>query len=206
MPSVLCSAAGRKGLIRVFSRLFDRVIRWSRHPRAPWFLGGLSFAESSFFPIPPDVMLVPMVLARPERGWWLAGLTTVTSVLGGVAGFAIGALAMDVAEPWIRDLGYWAAYQRAQGWFTSWGIWAVLLAGFSPVPYKIFTVAAGAMSMSLAPFVIASAVGRGGRFFLVAAIIRLGGPAAVDHLRRYIDIIGWGLVVAGIVAYFFLRG
>lgn len=193
-------------MTRIFSQLLERVLVWSRHPKAPWYLGGLSFAESSFFPVPPDVMLIPMVLARPGHAWRLATLTTLTSVAGGIAGFAIGALALDLVEPWIRDLGYWAAYERARGWFEDWGVWAVLLAGFSPVPYKIFTIAGGAMAMSLPPFILASAAGRGGRFFLVAALVRWGGPAMVDRLRRYVDLIGWALVMACILLYFALRG
>ncbi len=93
-------------MTRIFSRLYDRVLIWARHPRAPWYLGGLSFAESSFFPIPPDVMLAPMVLARPQRAWFLASLTTVTSVIGGIAGFAIGMVAMEWVQPWLDKFGY----------------------------------------------------------------------------------------------------
>jgi len=189
----------------IFSRFLDRVLAWSKHPRAPWYLGALSFAESSFFPIPPDVMLAPMVLAQREKAWRLALLTTICSVLGGFAGFAIGAVAIDWVTPVLERFGYIAHFVRAQQWFTDWGFWAVLAAGFSPIPYKIFTIAAGAMSMLLLPFVAASIVGRGARFFLVAALIFWGGEPFERNLRRYVDLLGWSLVALGLVVFLVLR-
>lgn len=189
----------------LFSRLLDRVLVWSKHPRAPWYLGALSFAESSFFPVPPDVMLAPMVLARRDQAWRLAFLTTLTSVLGGIAGFAIGAVAIDSVMPFLERFGYVSHFTRAQQWFTEWGFWAILAAGFSPIPYKIFTIAAGAMSMLLLPFIAASVVGRGARFFLVAALIFWGGERFERNLRRYVDQLGWLLVVLGLVAFLLLR-
>jgi membrane protein YqaA with SNARE-associated domain len=191
--------------MRIFSPLLDMVLRWSRHPKAPWYLGGLSFAESSFFPIPPDVMLMPMVVAQPERAWRLALITTVSSVAGGLLGFAIGLFAIDAILPVIRDMGYTDAYETAQAWFLEWGFWAVLAAGFSPIPYKIFTIAAGALAMPLAPFVLASAVGRASRFYLVAGLLYWGGPRVEAMLRRYVDIIGWVFVALLVAAYFVLR-
>ena len=192
--------------MRIFSSLMDKMLEWSKHPKAPWFLGGLSFAESSFFPIPPDVMLAPMVLAKPRSAWRLATITTVASVLGGMAGFAIGMFALDIIEPVLRDWGKWETYEHARDWFAEWGIWAVFIAGFSPIPYKIFTIAAGAMSMAFVPFVIASAVGRGARFFLVAGLIAWGGPKFEAKLREYIDVIGWSIVALIVMAYVLLRG
>ncbi|MFT4590894.1 MAG: membrane protein YqaA with SNARE-associated domain [Gammaproteobacteria bacterium] len=192
--------------MRIFSALMDKMLEWSKHPKAPWFLGGLSFAESSFFPIPPDVMLAPMVLAKPRSAWRLATITTVASVLGGMAGFAIGMFALDIIEPVLRDWGKWETYEHARDWFAEWGIWAVFIAGFSPIPYKIFTIAAGAMSMAFLPFVVASAVGRGARFFLVAGLIAWGGPKFEAKLREYVDVIGWSIVALIVVAYVLLRG
>jgi membrane protein YqaA with SNARE-associated domain len=191
--------------MRMFSLLYDRVLVWSRHPHAHWYLGALSFAESSFFPIPPDVMLAPMVLARREKAWSFATLTTITSVVGGMAGFAIGMVAIEWVQPALERFGYLDAYQRAQDWFVEYGFWAILAAGFSPIPYKVFTIAAGAMSMMFLPFVAASIVGRGGRFFLVAALIFWGGERFEQNLRRYVDLLGWLFVVLCIVAYFILR-
>ena len=192
--------------MRIFSALYERVMRWSQHPRAPIFLGALSFAESSFFPIPPDVMLAPMVLARPAQAMRLALLTTVMSVLGGLAGFAIGHFAMDAVMPVLERFGYTEAFERARDWFLEWGFWAVLAAGFSPIPYKVFTIAAGALAMPLLPFTAASAVGRGARFYLVAALVAWGGPSVEAALKRYLDVIGWLLVLLLVAAYFLLRG
>ena len=189
----------------LFSGLYDRVLTWSRHRHAPWYLGGLSFAESSFFPIPPDVLLAPMVLAKPQRGFILALLTTATSVAGGVAGYAIGYLALDAIEPVLREVHYWDRYLEVRSWFEEYGLWAVLLAGFSPIPYKLFTIAAGAMTMSMPLFVLASALGRGARFFLVAALMKYGGAPMEQRLRKHVDTIGWATVGIAVVAYLLLR-
>jgi membrane protein YqaA with SNARE-associated domain len=193
--------------MKVFGPLYDWTLRCSAHRRAPWFLAGLSFAESSFFPIPPDVMLAPMVLARPERKWRFAMITTVFSVLGGLAGYLIGLFAIELIEPLIADAGYHDAYAASLEWFATWGFWVVFLAGFSPIPYKVFTIAAGAMAVALLPFVVASLIGRGARFVLVAVLIGWGGPRVEPYVRRYIDWIGWGLVLlCGLAALvYFLR-
>ena len=119
--------------MKIFSALYDRVLGWSRHPHAPWYLGGLSFAESSFFPVPPDVMLAPMSLAQPQRAWRFALLTTVASSLGGVLGYLIGVFAFELVEPWLHQAGYWPAYLQVNEWFSTWGFWAIFLAGFSPI-------------------------------------------------------------------------
>ena len=167
---------------------------WSRRPAAPRYLAALSFAESSFFPVPPDVMLVPMTLARPERGLWLAFVTTLASVAGGLAGYLIGYLALELVEPLLRSGGYWGELLTARDWFERWGLWIVFVAGFSPIPYKVFTLSAGALAMPLLPFLAASAVGRGLRFFLLAGLVSRLGPRVEPLIRRYIEWIGWGLV------------
>ncbi|MCU0588004.1 MAG: DedA family protein [Syntrophobacteraceae bacterium] len=177
--------------MKLFSTLYRFTLEWSRHPRAPWALGVLSFAESSFFPIPPDVMLAPMCLATPRRAWWFAFLTTLTSVLGGVFGYLIGVYAFSAIEPFLRESHYWQSYQSAVEWFGAWGFWAVFIAGFSPIPYKVFTIAAGALSMAFPPFVLASVIGRGARFFLVAGLMAWGGARMESALHRYVDRIGW---------------
>ncbi len=191
--------------MRIFSKLYDKMLVWSAHPHAPWYLGILSFAESSFFPIPPDVMLAPMTLARPAAGWRLATLTTVTSVLGGTLGYLIGFLAFETVQPFIVEWGYEPAYLQAVAWFNDWGFWAIFIAGFSPIPYKVFTISAGALHMVFAPFVIASFIGRGGRFFLVAGLIRWGGTRMEAQLRRYVDVIGWGVVALCVIGYLVYR-
>jgi len=181
--------------VTLFGPLYDWTLRCAAHRHAPWFLGGLSFAESSFFPIPPDVMLAPMVLARPERAWRLAAITTVASVVGGLAGYFIGVFALEAVAPLLADAGYADAYETARSWFAAWGFWVMVLAGFSPIPYKVFTIAAGAMVVPLIPFVIASALGRGVRFLLVALLVAWGGPRVEPWVRRYIDRIGWSVVI-----------
>lgn len=194
--------------MRWFSALYRRVMRWSSHPKAGWYLAGLSFAESSFFPIPPDVMLAPMTLARPALAWRYAALTTLASVAGGLAGYAIGYFALDLVESPMRSAGYWQDYLTVSEWFATWGFWAVLVAGFSPIPYKLFTISAGALAMNLPLFVVASVIGRGGRFFLVAGLIYLGGERMEAKIRQHVDLIGWivvGLIVL-LIAWFKLRG
>lgn len=171
-------------------------MRWARDPRAPWYLGGLSFAESSFFPIPPDVMLAPMSMAQPRRAMWFATLTTLASVLGGILGYAIGMFALDLVEPWLQGSRYSEHFALAQQWFDRWGFLAIFAAGFSPIPYKVFTITAGMVSMSFIPFVIASMVGRGLRFYLVSLLMAWGGESMEAKLHRWIDWLGWLTVIA----------
>ncbi|HHM05787.1 MAG TPA: DedA family protein [Gammaproteobacteria bacterium] len=192
--------------MRVFSALYERVMKWSEHRHAPWYLAGLSFSESSFFPVPPDVMLAPMALARPARAWHYAALTTAASVLGGVIGYLIGGFAFEAIQPWLQDSQYWPAYQQAREWFDKWGVWAVLVAGFSPIPYKVFTIAAGTVAMPMLPFIMASAMGRGGRFFLVAGLMRWGGERMQKTLKNYIDRLGWLAVLLLIGLYLTVGG
>ncbi len=184
--------------MKIFSPLYARVMRWSRHPHAPWYLGGLSFAESSFFPIPPDVMLAPMSLAQPKRAAWFATLTTLASVAGGMLGYVIGVFAFELVAPWVEQGRYAGSFAQAKSWFADWGFLAVLAAGFSPIPYKVFTITAGVLSMAFMPFVLASFIGRGARFYLVAVLMAWGGEAMEAKLHRWVDWIGW-LTVALLV-------
>lgn len=184
--------------MKLFSPLYAKAMRWARHPRAPWYLGGLSFAESSFFPIPPDVMLAPMCMAQPKKAVWFGTLTTLTSVLGGMFGYLIGMFAFDMVAPWLQGGHYAEPFELAKQWFDEWGFLAILAAGFSPIPYKIFTITAGVLSMAFMPFVLASLVGRGARFFLVALLMAWGGEAMEQKLHRWIDWLGW-LTVAAVV-------
>lgn len=191
--------------MRWFSKLYDRVMQWAVHRHAQWYLAGLSFAESSFFPIPPDVMLAPMSLADTKKAWRYAAITTAASVIGGIAGYLIGVFAFEMISPWIERAGYSDKYQLAVDWFDQWGVWTILIAGFSPIPYKIFTIASGVISMAFLPFVLASFVGRGARFFLVAGLMVWGGERMEKHLRRYIDILGWLFVVIIVIAFLVYR-
>jgi membrane protein YqaA with SNARE-associated domain len=193
--------------LKLFSALYDRVLRWTQHPKADWLLALLSFTESVIFPIPPDVMLAPMAMTQPQRAWRLAALTTVSSVAGGILGYLLGYWAYDVAVvPLVETLGYQDKLATVTEWFTTYGIWIVFIAGFSPIPYKLFTVTAGVMQMAFLPFVLASAVSRGLRFYLVAWLLKTGGPAMAVKLRLYVDRIGWSVVVLAVLGYVVYQG
>jgi len=175
---------------------------WARHQYATYWLAIVSFTESSFFIVPPDVMLAPMSLAKPHKAWFYAGLTTIMSVLGGLLGYLIGSFAFDLIEPWLQSLHYVDAYQLARQWFEEWGFWAIFLAGFTPIPYKIFTIAAGVALMPILPFIFGSLIGRGMRFYLVAGLMRLGGADLESKLSQWVDRIGWAMVILLVMAYF----
>ncbi|AOE50223.1 YqaA family protein [Kangiella sediminilitoris] len=188
--------------MNIFTKLYDACLRWARHRYAVYILGFISFIESIFFPIPTAAMLAPMALAKPHHALRLALIAMVTSVLGGVAGYLIGAFAFESwVLPWIHELGYTETYLRALDWFAEYGVWVVLIAGFSPVPYKIFTLTAGALSMAFVPFFIASIIARSAQFFLISGLIKWGGEQMQHKLRQYVDWIGWGVLILGVLAY-----
>ncbi|RDV27943.1 DedA family protein [Alteromonas aestuariivivens] len=192
--------------MKLFQPCYDLAIRWSRHPHATRYLGGLSFAESMFFPIPPDVMLAPMSLSQPSKAWHFALLTTLASVLGGIAGYCLGFFAFEAwLQPYIESAGYSDKLATAMSWFENYGVWVVFIAGFSPIPYKVFTISAGVLQMAFLPFILASAIGRGARFFLVAALMRWGGATMEAKLRQYVEVLGWAVVVLAVAAYLILR-
>ncbi|MEM7193247.1 MAG: VTT domain-containing protein [Pseudomonadota bacterium] len=165
-------------------RLYDWCLSWANHPRALWVLAAVSFVESSVFPIPPDLLLIPMVLAAPSRAWLIAGVCTLASVAGGGAGYAIGAFAFDaLGQPILASLGKADAMAAFNARFNDFGFWAVLTAGLTPFPYKVITIMAGWTSMPLGNFIITSIVARGLRFFFVAALLWKFG----DPIRSFIE-------------------
>lgn len=189
--------------MKIFHGIYEKVLQWSKHRHAEKYLAGVSFAEASFFPIPVAAMLLPMSFARPKEAWRLAGITLIFSVLGGVAGYLIGYLAFELIEPY---LGHYATkIDQAKAWFGEYGIWIVLMAGFSPVPYKVFTITAGALSMAFLPFVIASIIGRASQFYLIAFLVSKFGPSMEPKVRQYIEWLGWGLVVVVVAAIGYLN-
>ena len=183
-----------------FKNTYTKILELSGKPLARLYLFILSFAEASFFPIPPDVMLIPMCLAKPKQAWNLALIATIASVLGGMLGYVIGVYGLTIVEPMIQSLGYGDYFQLALSWFTTWGFWAVFVAGFSPIPYKVFTIAAGAMAMNFPLFVLASFMGRGLRIFLVALLVKVFGEQIDRVIKRYANVLGWAAVIIFILA------
>jgi membrane protein YqaA with SNARE-associated domain len=167
-------------------RLYDWVLKLAERPGATWALAAVSFAESSFFPVPPDVMLVPMCLARRDRAWYYATVCTVASVLGGLVGYAIGAVLYDTLGRYIIQLyGYNEAAEQFRAAYAEWGHWVILIKGLTPIPYKLITITSGFADYNLFWFVVLSVVTRGGRFFIVAGIVyRWGQPARAFVEKR----------------------
>jgi membrane protein YqaA with SNARE-associated domain len=154
------------------------------HKRAPEVLAAVSFAESSFFPIPPDIMLIPMVLANREKAWFYAGICTIASVVGGVAGYAIGYLLLEyIGQPILAFYGQSGRFDEVVRWFNEWGAWILIAKGWTPFPYKVLTIFAGAAHMNLLAFMAASIVARAMRFYLVAALLYWFG----EPIRQFIE-------------------
>ena len=168
----------------MLQRLYQRVLALAASRHAPWWLAAVSFAESSFFPVPPDALLVPMALARPDRAWRLAAICTAASVLGGILGYYIGYALFEVlATPLLRFYHYEEAFELFKQKYAEWGLWIILIKGVTPIPYKIVTIASGAASFSFPIFVAASIVTRGARFFLIATALHYWG----DQVRVFIE-------------------
>lgn len=186
----------------MLKRLYDRTIAYASSPNAPYALGVISFAESSFFPIPPDVMLMPMAMARPERAWFYAAICTVTSVIGGLFGYAIGYLLYDTVGHWLVQLyGYGDKMEQFRALYQQWGHWIILIKGMTPIPYKLVTIASGLAGYSLFWFVILSAITRGLRFFIVAGLLHHFGDTIRGFIERNLRLVA-AVAVIGIVGGF----
>ena len=160
-------------------RLYDWCIAAAGRPHASWILGALSFVDSSFFPIPPDIMLIPMALAHPKRAYTYALLCTIASVTGGVLGYAIGALLYDSVGTWLISLyGYGNKIEQFRAAYAEWGAWIILLKGLTPIPYKIVTIASGFAGYNLGLFILFSIITRGARFFIEAFLLNRYGEQA----------------------------
>ncbi len=188
--------------------LYDWMMRMAADRRAPHALFWVSFAESSFFPIPPDVMLIPMILAHRAKAWFYATLATLSSVLGGVAGYAIGYFFIDSIGTAILDFyGKSDAFEQFKSLFNEYGVWILIIKGMTPIPYKVLTITAGVTHMALVPFILASIVARAMRFFLVAGLLYWCGPPIRDFIERRLSLVttvGMVLLVGGFVAVKFL--
>ena len=183
-------------------RIYLRTLALAASPRAPWWLAAVAFAESSFFPIPPDALLIPMALARPDRAWRLAAICTVASVTGGALGYFIGyAVFNQLAKPLIDLYGYGDRFAAFQALYDQYGLWVILIKGLTPIPYKIVTIASGAAKFSFPVFMVASAMTRGARFFLVAALLRSFGTPVRDFIERRLTLVT-SLLAAGVIGGF----
>ena len=182
--------------MKILVKLYDFKLKLARHQNSKRYLAAVSFAESSFFPIPPDVMLCPMALAEPRRAINYAFIATIFSVMGGVFGYLLGYHFFDaLVTPWMISFGYYEKYLVVVDWFNQYGFWALLIAGFTPIPYKLFTIGAGAAHFSFPIFFIASIIGRSSRFFLVSASIKFGGEKMEKTIRKLVDKIGWVMII-----------
>jgi membrane protein YqaA with SNARE-associated domain len=183
-------------------RLYMRTFALAASPRAGWWLFGIAFAEASFFPIPPDALLIPMALARPDRAWRLAAICLAGSVIGGALGYLIGYAVFDqLARPLIELYGYGDRFAAFQALYARWGLWVILVKGLTPIPYKIVTIASGAARFNFWMFMAASLVTRGARFFIVAALLRYYGTPVRDFIERRLTLVT-SLLAAGVVGGF----
>ncbi len=186
----------------MLNRLYARILLLAATPAAPVWLAAIAVAEGSFFPVPPDLLLIPMVLARRDRAWILAGICTVASLCGGAIGWLLGAELIDLAMRLIHLYHGEHALEVYRARFAQYGFSVILLKGLTPIPYKIVSIAAGAAHYSLVLFLLASLITRGGRFFLVAALLRRFGPAAQSFIERRLTILALAaaiLIVGGVV-------
>jgi membrane protein YqaA with SNARE-associated domain len=174
----------------MFRKLYDWVMGLAGSRHAPAGLFAVSFAESSFFPIPPDVMLAPMVLAKPEKAFFYAGICTAASVLGGILGYAIGFYLEPVGMWLLTVIGHADGKAMFQEWFDKWGLWVILIKGATPIPYKLVTITAGLAQFSLFTLIWASVLTRGFRFFAVAAILKYFGPAMLAEFEKRMALYG----------------
>lgn len=189
-------------------KLYDWIIAYSSKPSAPWALAIVAFAESSVFPVPPDVLQVPMTLARPDKAWRYALIATIASVLGGLVGYAIGALLYDSVGKFLIELyGYGQKVDQFRAAYAHYGHWVILLKGLTPIPFKLVTITSGFADYSLFWFIVLSVITRGARFFLLAALLHYFGPAAREFIEKRLGLVTLGflaIIVIGLVAAAYL--
>jgi membrane protein YqaA with SNARE-associated domain len=192
-----------RGMLR---RIYDWCIDAAHKPYALWIMAAVAFAESSFFPVPPDVMLIPMSLARPARAWLYATVCTAASVLGGVLGYAIGALLYDSLGHWLIQLyGLGDKVEAFRAGYAEYGAWIILLKGLTPIPYKLVTITSGFANFNIWLFVVLSVIARGGRFFVVAILLNRYGDWIRVRIEKHLGLwvsLGAGVLVAGFIVAF----
>lgn len=176
-----------KSLLR---RLYHWTLSWVDHPSAKYALFFIALIESSFFPIPPDILLIALALGKPQWALRFAAITTAGSTVGAVLGYGIGMfLLASIGQPIIEFYALTSQYEKAGGWFAEYGVWIVLIAGFSPIPFKVVTIAAGAFGLDFVLFILAAFVSRGARFFLEGGLLRWGGPAVRDFVEKHFELL-----------------
>jgi len=184
-------------------RIYDWCIAAADKPYALWLMAAVSFAESSFFPVPPDIMLIPMALARPQRAWVYAGVCTVASVAGGVLGYAIGSLLYDSVGQWLIGLyGYGDKVDAFRASYAHYGAWIILLKGLTPIPYKIVTITSGFAGYNIWLFILLSVITRGARFFIAAVLLNRYGETIRHHIEKRLGLwvgLGAAVLVAGFI-------
>jgi len=186
-------------------RLYDRLMVLAASRQAPAWLAAVSFVESSVFPAPPDLMLAPMVLAKPEHAWRNALICTVASVLGGVAGYAIGFFLDPVGRAILSFIGHSGALESFQAWYADWGLWVILIKGLTPIPYKLVTIASGLAHFDFGMFIVASVITRGARFFIVAALLKRYGPPIQGFVEERLTLVTSLIAVAIVGALVLLK-
>ena len=192
--------------MKLFGPLYAKTLEWSRHPKAVWFLGGVSVVESSFFPVPTAFMLAPMVMANRHQAWRLALTCTIASSIGGLFGYLIGFLLFE--QVGIHVLEFYQLeheFESMQGWYKEYGVWLLFLSGLTPIPYKLFTIASGTLGMAIIPFFLISLAGRASQFFLVAGLVRWGGEKVEPVLKTHIEKIGWLLLALAVGGFLTAR-
>ncbi|GBE41020.1 SNARE associated Golgi protein [bacterium BMS3Bbin09] len=192
--------------MKIIKKMYDWVLHWANTPYAVPALFFLAFAESSFFPVPPDVLLIALAISIPKKSFKYATICTVGSILGGMLGYVIGLELIDtIGMPILNFYGAMDKYEYIQDLYMKYDAWAVGIAGFTPIPYKIFTIAAGAFKINFFVFVLASIVGRAGRFFLVAGLIWKFGPAIRDFIEKYFNYLSIAFMVLLIGGFLIIK-
>jgi membrane protein YqaA with SNARE-associated domain len=189
-------------------RLYNWMLSWADRPGGPIALGGITFAESSFFPIPPDPLLLALALGKPRRALYFAGITTAASVVGGIFGYWLGRFVWDAVGgfffthvPGVTP----DSFATVQALYRRYDFWAVFLAGFTPLPYKVFTLASGVFAISFPVFVVASAISRGARFFILAGLVYFFGPQIKGFIDRHFDRLAWAFAILLVAGFLVLR-
>ncbi len=198
--------------MKIFKPLYERALVWAAHPKSPVYLALLSFFEAIIFPVAPEIMLAPMVLARREHWARYAAISLAGSMIGALVGYALGHYAFDLVRPLLADLGWlpkldeWVVQLREDATLHPWtAFWTLVLGGFLPIPLKIFTWASGIVGVPLPAFFASMLIGRGKRVFLLAGLIRVGGKRAEEALHRWIEPIGWALVILVVAVFIYFK-